>query len=152
MRRKHTLGSLSVSSYSTTELPWRWPPSSGLLAPCSLVEVYRRFEKRLLSLSRRWPIMEAKGMSKMSVNFYQTTQRNNPQKTAIFILAAVRTWNLTIELQCYYLRFYVQKWRKPINFTGWNDVDNRKCQIEQWLHNGEAKCMCSTAIMGQYYH
>jgi hypothetical protein len=38
-------------------------------------------------------MMEAASTSKMSVNFYQTTQCKT-QKTAIFILAAVRTWNL----------------------------------------------------------
>jgi hypothetical protein len=35
-------------------------------------------------------MMEASSTSETSVNFYQTTRRNNPEE-AIFILAAVRT-------------------------------------------------------------
>jgi hypothetical protein len=35
--------------------------------------------------------VEAAGTSETSVNFYLFTRRNNPQKTAIFILVAVRT-------------------------------------------------------------
>jgi hypothetical protein len=38
-------------------------------------------------------MMEAASTSEMSVNFYQTTRRNIPE--IIFILAAVRTCNLT---------------------------------------------------------
>jgi hypothetical protein len=39
-------------------------------------------------------MMKAASISESSVNFYQNTRRNN-QKTAIIILAAVRTSNLT---------------------------------------------------------
>jgi hypothetical protein len=49
-----------------------------VVAPCSLVEVYQRFE--------------AANTSEMSVNLYQTTWHNNPEET-VFILA-VRTSNL----------------------------------------------------------
>jgi hypothetical protein len=40
------------------------------------------------------PPSSGRSTSETSVNFYQTTRRNN-QKTAIFVLAAVRTWNIT---------------------------------------------------------
>jgi hypothetical protein len=39
-------------------------------------------------------MMEASSTSEMTVNFHQTTQRNNPEDI-IFIPAAVRTSNLT---------------------------------------------------------
>jgi hypothetical protein len=39
-------------------------------------------------------IVAAVSTSEMSVNIYQTTWCT-PQKTAIFILTTVRTWNLT---------------------------------------------------------
>jgi hypothetical protein len=45
------------------------------------------------------PKMEAASISETSVNFCQTT-RCKSQKTAIFILAAVRTWNLTWKRFC----------------------------------------------------
>jgi hypothetical protein len=40
-----------------------------VVAPCSLVEVYRLFVL----------LMEAASISETSVNFYQTTRRNNPE-------------------------------------------------------------------------
>jgi hypothetical protein len=43
-----------------------------VVAPCSLVEVYQRFIIRAL-------IMEATRTSETLVNFYQTTQRYNPE-------------------------------------------------------------------------
>jgi hypothetical protein len=43
-----------------------------VVAPCSLVEVYRRFE--LIA-----QMMEAAWTSETPVNVYQTTQRNNPE-------------------------------------------------------------------------
>jgi hypothetical protein len=43
------------------------------LAPCSLVEVYRRFSA-IVAL-----MMEAASTSETSVNFYQTARRNNPE-------------------------------------------------------------------------
>jgi hypothetical protein len=39
-------------------------------------------------------MMEAGSTSETSVNFYQTTRRNIPEDSH-FILAAVRTWDLT---------------------------------------------------------
>jgi hypothetical protein len=36
-------------------------------------------------------MMEVASTSETPVNFYQTTRHNNPDDTAIFILAAVRT-------------------------------------------------------------
>jgi hypothetical protein len=50
-----------------------------VVAPCSLVEVYRRFSSHRL-------MMDASNATETTVNFYQTCQ-----KTAIFMLAAVRT-------------------------------------------------------------
>jgi hypothetical protein len=59
-----------------------------VVAPCSLVEVYRRFQMCLLSPSYPHIIppiravvlmMEAVCTSKTSVNFYQTTRRYNPE-------------------------------------------------------------------------
>jgi hypothetical protein len=63
-----------------------------VVAPYSLVEVYRRFRGAYASIIRALVtlMMEAASTYETSVNFYQTTQSNN-QKTAIFILAAVRT-------------------------------------------------------------
>jgi hypothetical protein len=45
-----------------------------VVAPCSLVEVYRRFRG---ACSRFALMMEAAGTSETSVNFYQNTRRNN---------------------------------------------------------------------------
>jgi hypothetical protein len=39
--------------------------------------------------------MGVASISETSVNFYQTTRRNN-LKTGTFVLAAERTWNLTV--------------------------------------------------------
>jgi hypothetical protein len=41
-------------------------------------------------------MMEAVSTSETSVNFYQTTRRNIPEDS-IFVLAVVKTWNLTEE-------------------------------------------------------
>jgi hypothetical protein len=43
-----------------------------VVAPCSLLEVYRRFRAFAL-------VMEAVNTSETSVNFYKTTRRNNPE-------------------------------------------------------------------------
>jgi hypothetical protein len=40
-------------------------------------------------------MMEAVSTSDTSVNFYQTTQRNIPEDSHLFIFAAVKTLNLT---------------------------------------------------------
>jgi hypothetical protein len=64
-----------------------------VVAPCSLVEVYQHFRGAYRLM------MEAASASETSVNFYQTRWATN-QKTAIFILAAVRTSNLTQNQSC----------------------------------------------------
>jgi hypothetical protein len=43
---------------------------------CSLVDVYRRFRGACCLIAL---MMEAASTSETSVNFYQTTQRNNPK-------------------------------------------------------------------------
>jgi hypothetical protein len=50
-----------------------------VVAPCSLVQVYRRFRGVLM--------MEAASTSKTSVNFYQTTRRNNPEDSNLHWLS-----------------------------------------------------------------
>jgi hypothetical protein len=45
-----------------------------VVTPCSLVEVYRRFRDAMIVL-----MMEAASNTETSVNFYQTTWRNNPE-------------------------------------------------------------------------
>jgi hypothetical protein len=57
-----------------------------VVAPCSLVEVYQAIAL----------MIEAARTSETLVNFYQTTRRYT-QKTAIFVLTAVRTSNPTLE-------------------------------------------------------
>jgi hypothetical protein len=44
-------------------------------APCGLVEVYRRFRR----ISYLFLMMEVASTSETSVNFYQSTRRNNPE-------------------------------------------------------------------------
>jgi hypothetical protein len=46
------------------------------VATCSLVEVYRRFRGAYCDIAL---MMEAESTSETSVNFYQTTRRNNPE-------------------------------------------------------------------------
>jgi hypothetical protein len=55
---------------------WRWL-SPGIFAPCSLLEIYRRF-RGAVSL-----MMEAANTSETSVNFYRTARPNNPEVTYI---------------------------------------------------------------------
>jgi hypothetical protein len=53
-----------------------------VVAPCSLVEVYRRF-RRLQTFYHQKIIalmMEAASTSETPVNFYQTTRHNNPEE------------------------------------------------------------------------
>jgi argininosuccinate synthase len=50
-----------------------------LVAPCSLVEVFRRFNQSLARSLLIVLTMEAASTFKMSVNLYQTTRRNNPE-------------------------------------------------------------------------
>jgi hypothetical protein len=45
-------------------------------------------------------MMEAESTTETSVNIYQTTRRNNPEDS-YFILAAVRTSNLTLTNQLF---------------------------------------------------
>jgi hypothetical protein len=51
-----------------------------VVAPCSLVKVYRRF-RGLIAL-----MMEAASTSETSVNFYQTTRRNNLEDSHLLSL------------------------------------------------------------------
>jgi hypothetical protein len=46
-----------------------------VVAPCSLVDVYRRFRSAMM--------MEAASAFEMSVNFYQTARRYNPDDSHI---------------------------------------------------------------------
>jgi hypothetical protein len=52
-----------------------------VLAPCSLAEIYRRFRGAWLPASSGLIalMIEAVNTSETSVNFYQTTRRNNPE-------------------------------------------------------------------------
>jgi hypothetical protein len=50
-----------------------------IVAPCSLVEVYRRFRGPCCLHHQVALMMEAASTSEMSVNFYQTTRRCNPE-------------------------------------------------------------------------
>jgi hypothetical protein len=52
-----------------------------IVAPCNLVEVYRRFRDACLKAARAMIalMMEAASTSKTSVNFYQATWHNNPE-------------------------------------------------------------------------
>jgi hypothetical protein len=49
---------------------------------CSLVDVYRRFRGAYKAIAL---MMEAESTSEMSVNFYQTTRRNNPKDSHLNI-------------------------------------------------------------------
>jgi hypothetical protein len=50
------------------------------VAPCSLVEIDRRFRGVTASITKAIALMmEAASTSETSVNFYQTTRRNNPE-------------------------------------------------------------------------
>jgi hypothetical protein len=59
------------------------------IAPRSLVEVYRRFRDACcLHLTKPdliYLMMEAASTSEMSVNFYQTTRRNIPEDSHLYI-------------------------------------------------------------------
>jgi hypothetical protein len=64
-----------------------------IVAPCSLVEVYHRFRgpcclhyQGLITL-----MMEAPRTSEMLVNFYQTTQRYNPEDSHLPYIIIVDT-------------------------------------------------------------
>jgi hypothetical protein len=77
-------------------LPDPHPLPTGLatVLPCPTgSHVSNRFLASCLLIA----LMETAGTSEKLAKFYQTTQCNNPtQKTAIFILATTKTWNLTI--------------------------------------------------------
>jgi hypothetical protein len=49
-----------------------------VVAPCIQAQIYRRFRGACCGLLIALT-MEAAGTSETSVNFYQTTQRNNPE-------------------------------------------------------------------------
>jgi hypothetical protein len=59
----------------------------GVVAPCSLVEVYRRLLAPSSGRSLIALMMEAASTSEMSVNFYQTTRRNNPEDKSFSLLS-----------------------------------------------------------------
>jgi hypothetical protein len=68
-----------------------------VVAPCSLVEVYRRFRGSCFVHHQGDDLMmEAGGTSKTSVNFYQITRRNNPEDSH---LHARRRENLKSQIQ-----------------------------------------------------
>jgi hypothetical protein len=50
-----------------------------VVAPCRLVEVYRRFRGALCLRYQTALIMKAVSTSETSANFYHTTRRNNPE-------------------------------------------------------------------------
>jgi hypothetical protein len=50
-----------------------------IVAPCSLVEVCRRFRGVCCLIRPITVVMEAADTSETSVNFYRTTRRNNPE-------------------------------------------------------------------------
>jgi hypothetical protein len=50
-----------------------------VVAPCSLVEIYRRFRGPCCDDEGIALMMEAARSSETSVNFYQTTRRYNPE-------------------------------------------------------------------------
>jgi hypothetical protein len=52
-----------------------------VVAPCSLVELYRRFKGACCLHHQIALIMEAARTSETSVNFYQTTRRYNPENS-----------------------------------------------------------------------
>jgi hypothetical protein len=51
-----------------------------VVAPCSLIEAYRRFRSAYFVLVL---MMEAASASETSVNFCQTTQHNNPEDSRL---------------------------------------------------------------------
>jgi hypothetical protein len=52
-----------------------------VVGPCSLAEVYRRFSRACCLYQRA--MMEAASTSETSVNFYETTWRNNPEDSQL---------------------------------------------------------------------
>jgi hypothetical protein len=56
-----------------------------VVAPCSLLEVYRRF-RSACCLHYIATMMEAASTSETSVNFCQNTRRNNPEDTHLLLL------------------------------------------------------------------
>jgi hypothetical protein len=56
-----------------------------IVAPCSLVEVYRRSRGACI-ISAIALMMAAASTSETSVNFYQTTQRNNSEDSHLYVL------------------------------------------------------------------
>jgi hypothetical protein len=51
-----------------------------VIAPCRLIEVYQSFRRAEAMITM---MMEAASTSETSVNFYQTTRRNNPEERRI---------------------------------------------------------------------
>jgi hypothetical protein len=54
------------------------------VAPCSLVEVYRRFRGACFLHHQGDELTEAESTSETSVNFYQTTRRNIPSQSSSY--------------------------------------------------------------------
>jgi hypothetical protein len=52
-----------------------------VVAPCSLVEVYRRFRGACCHHQAITLMMKAASTSEMSVNFYQAARLNNPENS-----------------------------------------------------------------------
>jgi hypothetical protein len=65
-----------------------------VVAPCSVPEVYQRFRGACCFHYQDALMMETESTSETPVNSIRL-HGTTTQKTAIFILAAVRTWNLT---------------------------------------------------------
>jgi hypothetical protein len=76
-----------------------------VVAPCSLVEVYRRFRGTCCLHAL---MMEAASTAETPVNFYQTTRRYNPEDAIFVIISVVKgaeVWSCT--LCCRYVRIVV---------------------------------------------
>jgi hypothetical protein len=67
---------------------------SWVVSPCSLVEVYRGSITRAIA-----PMMEAASTSEKSVNFYQTTRRNNPEDSHLHTTCGLSPVYFIYELQ-----------------------------------------------------
>jgi hypothetical protein len=64
-----------------------------VVAPCSLVEDYRRFRGATSIIRAIILIMEtARRTSETLVNFYQTTRRNNPQDSHLKNVCVCTQW------------------------------------------------------------
>jgi hypothetical protein len=60
-----------------------------VVAPCSLVDIYRRF---------RGTCVEAASISKTSVNFNQTTRRKNPKDSHLHKIFMLKPVNIFVQI------------------------------------------------------